>query len=149
MAERTLTLNELPDLLDAMGQVTGKEVRIGIGDPTVSRYVRALEYGSIEGQKPWPHPGPKTVLARDPGTGAAVVVTAQAPQGFIRVNVSAFFQELSNRVAGPTDWLDPGETTKHVAGACEAAAQAALERLRQAIPAERGRVRESLRVVDG
>ena len=81
MARRILTLNELPALLSAMGQVTGRKASIGVTDPAVARYARVLEYGSIAGQKPWPHPGAKTVLAQDQDTGAAVVVTAQAPQG--------------------------------------------------------------------
>lgn len=149
MPSRTLTLNELPALLDAMGQVSGREVRIGVADPAVARYARVLEYGSIAGQKPWPHPGARTVLAQDPETGATVVVSAQAPQGFIRVNVPAFLRELSSQIEGPMDWLDPEETTKHIAGASMAAAKAAVDRLRQVIPQKYGRLKESLRVVDG
>lgn len=149
MAGRTLTLSELPALLDAMGQVTGRYVSIGVTDPAVARYARVLEYGSIAGQKPWPQPGEKTVLAQNPDTGAAVVVTAQAPQGYIRVNAPAFLRELNNRIADPADWLDPEETADHLERATAAAAAAALNRLRQLIPQESGRLRESLRVLDG
>ena len=149
MARRTLTLSELPALLDAMGQVTGRSASIGVTDPAVGRYARVLEYGSIAGQKPWPQPGAKTVLARNPDTGAAVVVTAQAPQGYIRVNAPTFLLELNNRIAGSADWLDPEETADHLERATAAAAAAALNRLRQLIPQESGRLRESLRVLDG
>jgi len=149
MARRTLTLSELPALLDAMGQVTARYVSIGVTDPAVARYARVLEYGSIAGQKPWPQPGEKTVLAQNPDTGAAVVVTAQAPQGYIRVNAPAFLRELNNRIADPADWLDPGETADHLERATAAATAAALNRLRQLIPQESGRLRESLRVFDG
>ena len=149
MARRTLTLSELPALLDAMGQVTVQAVSIGVADPAVARYARVIEYGSIAGQKPWPQPGAKTVLAQDPETGAAIVVSAQAPHGYIRVSASAFLRELNNRIAGPADWLDPEETTSHLAGATAAAAKAVLDRLRQLIPQGSGRLRDSLQVLDG
>jgi len=149
MAGRTLTLSELPALLDAMGQVTGRYVSIGVTDPAVARYARVLEYGSIAGQKPWPQPGAETVLAQNPQTGTTVVVSAQAPLGFIRVSVPALLRDLNNHIASPTDWLDPEKATNHLVLATLAAAKAALDRLRQLIPQGSGKLRESLQVLDG
>ncbi|MGH8650240.1 MAG: hypothetical protein ACREUP_13210 [Burkholderiales bacterium] len=149
MAKRVLTLNELPGVLGAMENVTGKAVSIGIADPELARLARVLEYGSIAGQKPWPCPGEKTVLAEDPITGTTVVVSAQAPSGFIRVAAPAILRDLRNHIAGTGDWLDPEGVNQRSDATVAMAAKIGLNRIRQLIPQKSGQLRDSLQVLDG
>lgn len=46
-------------------------------------YPLTLEYGSVPGQKPWPNPGPRTVLASN-HEGAPRIYSRQAPGGISR-----------------------------------------------------------------
>jgi len=149
MAKRMLTLGELPELLGAMENVIGKTASIGIADPELARIARVLEYGSIAGQKPWLRPGEKTVLAQDPITGTTVVVSAQAPRGFIRVTAPAILRDLKNRIAGIGNWLDPEGTNQRSEATVAEAAKIGLDHIRQLIPQESGQLRDSLQVLDG
>ena len=142
-----LTLEELGKRLEALAQLAPKRAGIGVADSEVGRYVRVLEFGSIAGQPPWPRPGPRTVLAIDPETGAQVVVSAQAPQGFIRVRIPEFLEALRLRLAAPTDWLDTAAVDDYLTTSVQEAAAVALESLRAAVPRDSGQTAESLTLV--
>jgi hypothetical protein len=122
---------------------------IGVADPEVARYARTLEFGSVAGEKPWPQPGARTVAAVDPEAGARVVVSAQAPQGFIRANLTQFIEALVREMGRPANWLDPAEVEAHLSAAVQRSADAALDALKQAAPRESGRLAQSLVVVEG
>ena len=147
MPARELTLEELGQQLEALAQLAPKRAGVGVADPEAARYVRVLEYGSIAGQPPWPKPGPRTVLAIDPETGAQVVVSAQAPQGFIRVRMPEFLEALRSRLAAPVDWLDIAAVDDYLTTGVRDAAADALELLRAAVPRDSGRTAESLTLV--
>jgi hypothetical protein len=144
MPARKLTLKEFDQALEALAQLAPKRAAVGVADSEAARYARVLEYGSIVGQPPWPKPGPRTVLAIDPETGAQVVVSAQAPQGFIRVRVPEFLEALQSRLATPVDWLNSAAVENHLAATVGDAAADALEALRAAVPRDSGKLAESL-----
>jgi hypothetical protein len=148
MAARKLTLEELPELFGRLRDIAAREARIGVRDPEVSDYVRVLEYGSLAGQRPWPHAGPRTVLVVDPHSGVQLVVTAQSPQGFIRVLVPTFVEHLHNALGEPADWLDNAAVQEHVGQAVRAAAGWSLEEIRAGAPEDSGCLRESLTILD-
>jgi hypothetical protein len=147
MATRELTFEELQGQFEALSQIPSKHSGIGVADPAAARYSRVLEYGSIAGQPPWPTPGRRTALAIDPETGAQVVVSAQAPQGFIRVRVPEFLEALRARLAAPADWLDAATAEDHLVRSVQDAAAVALESLRGSVPRDSGRLAESLTLV--
>lgn len=149
MAERSLTLDDLQERLEEIAGIAKARAAIGVTDPEAAAYVRALEYGSITGQPPWPHPGPRTLLAVDPESGAQVVVSAQAPQGFIRVRAPGFLDRLLAELSQPADWLDAETVQAHVQQAVQRAALMALEELRTAAPHDSGRLSESLALLLG
>lgn len=148
MLAHRFTLGELHQRFEAMASVAGARAAIGIRDPEVAAYARALEYGSLAGQWPWPSPGPRTTLAIDPETGAHVVVSAQAPQGFVRVQAPAFADVVAHELTVPADWLDAGAAQPHIANALHRAAQDVLQRLQEAAPRSSGRLAENLQVLD-
>jgi hypothetical protein len=144
------TLDELADTLDALAVISGpRGAAIGVADPQIARYARALEFGSVAGEKPWPQPGPRTTLAVHPQTGEQVVVSVQAPQGFIRANLSQFIEALVREMGRPANWLDPAKVEAHLSAAVQRSADAALDALKQAAPRESGRLAQSLVVVEG
>jgi len=147
MAERELTLDMLQQSFEEIAEVPSARAAIGVSDPEAAPYVRALEYGSIAGQPPWPHPGPRTLLAVDPESGAQVVVSAQAPQGFIRVRAPELLDHLLAELAQPADWFDAAAVEVHVQQAVGRAALAALEELRTAAPRDSGRLSQSLTLI--
>lgn len=144
MARLKLTLEELLTRFDHAAAVEGAGAALGTNDPEAGAYARVLEYGSVAGRPPWPSPGPRTVLAVNPETGAQVVVSAQAPQGYIRVRAPHFVALLRAHLPGPMDWLDAAAIEAHVREAARAAAADALEAMRSGVPADSGRLRESL-----
>lgn len=148
MPAHKFTLGELHQRFNSMASVAGARAAIGIRDPEVAAYARAIEYGSLTGQRPWPSPGPRTTLAIDPETGAHVVVSAQAPQGFVRIQAPAFASVVANELKVPADWLNAGATQSHIADALQRAAQNVLQRLQEAVPRSSGRLAESLQVLD-
>lgn len=147
MPARTLTLAALLERLEALAALSGTSTAIGVRDPQVAAYARVLEYGSLAGHRPWPSPGPRTTLAVDPQTGARVVVSAQAPQGFLRVQALAFPAEVARALQAPADWLDAQAAQSHVAEAVRHSAAAALEILRTSVPRDSTRLAESLEVL--
>lgn len=147
MPAHLLTLDELGGRLEDLAALAAKSAAVGVTDPEAALYARILEYGSIAGQPPWPHPGPRTVLAVDPETGAQVVVSAQAPQGFIRVRATQFADALRRELAQPADWLDAGAVESHLDQAVRLAAQAVLEELRSAAPRDSGQLAQSLGII--
>lgn len=148
MPAHRFTLGELHQRFESMASVAGARAAIGIRDPEVAAYARALEYGSLSGQRPWPAPGPRTTLAVDPETGARVVLSAQAPQGFVRVQAAAFADVISHALKAPTDWLNAGAAQSCIASAVQLAAQDALQGLREVVPKDSRRLAESLQVLD-
>jgi hypothetical protein len=143
-----ISLDELSDRFDAMSSLAGRSAYIGVTDHEVAAYARALEYGSVAGQHPWPYAGERTVAAVDPESGAQVVVSAQAPQGFIRVRAPEFLEQLREAIAGPADWLDAEELDRHFAAAVQAAAAQALETMRAVAPRDSGRLAQSLTIMN-
>lgn len=139
-----LSLEELLDRLEAVAVVNPASAAIGVRDPEVARYARALEYGSIAGQPPWPRPGARTTVGVDPETGVQVVVSAQAPQGFIRVQAPQFPALVAEALAAPADWLDGTKVQLHLQRAVKQASEVALERLRAVVPRDSGRLAQSL-----
>lgn len=144
MPARKLTLEELGDRFESLASVADRSAGIGVADAQASSYVRALEFGSVAGQRPWPLPGERTVAAVDPDTGAQVVVSTQAPQGFIRVHAPEFMNQLRAAIAAPTDWLDAESLNGHFAAAVQSITARALEELRNAAPRDSGRLAQSL-----
>lgn len=144
MARLMLTLEELLARFDGITAAEGAGAVLGTNDAQAGVYARVLEYGSITGRPPWPRPGPRTVLAVNPDSGAQVVVSAQAPQGYIRVRAPYFAGLLRAHLDGPIDWLEASAIEEHLREAVRAAAAEALEALRSGAPAHAGRLRESL-----
>jgi hypothetical protein len=144
MARLKLTIEELLARFDGAASVEGAGAAIGTNDREAGVYARVLEYGSIAGQPPWPGPGARTALAVAPESGVQVVVSAQAPQGYIRMRVPHFVALLRAHLPGPIDWLDGSAIEEQVREAVRAAAADALEALRSGAPADSGRLRESL-----
>jgi len=148
MPRRAMTLEEFAERLNELAELKSESTAIGVTDAEAAAYALVLEYGSIAGQRPWPHPGERTVAAVNPETGSVVVVSARAPQGFIRVRASQFLNELRHELAEPVDWLDPQALGQHLGRAGQAATTAALEQIRSALPRDSGRLARSLEIVD-
>lgn len=148
MAFETLTLAELEQRLAALESIPSRSAAIGVNEPAVAAYVRVVEFGSLAGQRPWPSPGPRTTLAFDPKTGQRVVVTLQAPQGFIRVRAAGFLNQLRAALRAPANWLNGGEVTSLLEEAVQSAARTALDEVRSAAPQDSSRLRGSLVLVD-
>jgi len=144
MPETPLTLDEFESVLDELAGMEGASAAIGTSDEEAGRIARVLEYGSVFGEKPWPAPGPRTTLAVDPETGDEVVVSTQAPQGFIRVQAPVMVNLLRDALARPADWLDAAAAQQQIAEAVREAADAALAEIRAAVPRDSGRLADSL-----
>jgi hypothetical protein len=149
MPAQTITLDELDDRFEQLSSVADRSASIGVADAQAAAYARVLEYGSVTGQRPWPHPGERTVAAVDPETGAQVVVSAQAPQGFIRLRAPEFMNQLRSAIAAPADWLDAESLNGHFAAAVQSITARALEEMRAAAPRDSGRLAQSLTIVNG
>jgi len=143
-----LSLDELGARFDEVASLVNRTAAIGATDAQAAAYARVLEYGSIAGQRPWPHPGERTVAAVNPETGAQVVVSARAPQGFIRVRAPEFLNRLREMIAGPANWLDAQKLDQHFAAALQSASRQALEEMRSAVPRESGQLAQSLTIVN-
>jgi hypothetical protein len=146
MPDTPLTLDEFETVLDELTGLAGASAVVGTKDEEAGRILRVLEYGSVAGEKPWPAPGPRTTLAVHPETGDEVVVSTQAPQGFVRVQVPAMASALRAALAGPVDWLDAAAAQQHIAAAVRAAADTALAEIRVAVPRDSGRLAASLEI---
>ncbi len=149
MPARTLSIDELGRRFEQMDSISDRTAAIGVTDAATAAYARVLEYGSIAGQRPWPHPGEHTVAAVDPETGAQVVVSSRAPQGFIRVHAPEFMNQLRNAIAAPADWLDAESLNGHFAAAVQSITARALEEMRAAVPRDSGRLSQSLSIASG
>jgi hypothetical protein len=143
-----LSLDDLAARFDELASLVDRTMGIGVANAQAAAYARVLEYGSIAGQRPWPHPGERTVAAVDPDTGAQVVVSAQAPQGFIRVRAPEFLNQLREMIAGPANWLDAQKVDQHFAAALQSASEQALQEMRSAVPRESGQSARSLTIVN-
>jgi hypothetical protein len=144
----TFSLDELGARFDEIASLVDRTVAIGVADAQAAAYAHVLEYGSIAGQRPWPHAAKNSVPAIDPETGAQVVVSAKAPQGFIRVRAPEFLNQLREAIAGQPDWLDAKKLDRNFSSAVQSAAAHALEEMRAAVPRESGRLAQSLTIVN-
>jgi hypothetical protein len=142
-----MTFDELMSRFAALAETAAESAAIRVAGPEAAAYARVLEYGSIAEQPPWPRPGARTVLAVDPETGAQVVVSAQAPQGYIRVRAPEFLAALRDALAQPADWLNTSAIDEHLARSVNDAAAVALELLRRDAPRDSGRLAEALTIV--
>ena len=147
MPDAKISLEELGDRFEKIASVANRATAIGVTNTKAAAYARALEYGSIAGQPPWPSPGERTVAAVNPETGARVIVSAQAPQGFIRVRAPEFLNQLREAIAGPANWMDARELEPHFAAALQSASAQGLEIMRAAAPRESGQLAQSLTIV--
>ena len=147
MANRSLTVEELDNLFAEMERIEGAGSEIGIA-PELAQRLYALEFGSVAGQRPWPRAGERTLRAIDPESGAQVIVSAQAPQGFIRIHAQDFAADVANELSRPTDWLDAGQTEEHLARAARAATEHALETIRDSVPRDSGELAASLHITE-
>ena len=143
----TISLDELGDRFERIASVANRTASIGVTNAKAAAYARVLEYGSIAGQRPWPNPGERTVAAVNPETGARVVVSAQAPQGYIRVRAPEFLNQLREAIAGPANWMDAQELNQHFAAALQSASAQTLETMRAAAPRDSGQLAQSLILV--
>jgi hypothetical protein len=143
-----LSLDQLGARFEKLASLADRAADIGVADAQAAVYARVLEYGSIAGQRPWPHAGENSVPAVDPETGAQVVVSAKAPQGFIRVHAPEFLNQLREQIAGQADWLDAKKLDRNFSLAVQSAAAHALEEMRAAVPRESGRLAQSLTIVN-
>lgn len=148
MPNRNLNLDDLADAFAALEDVAPATAGIGVADPQVAQYARALEYGSVAGEPPWPHPGPRTTLAVNPETGEGVVVSLQAPNGFVRTQAAAIAAALVEQLAEPTNWLEPRAAQQHIQQSVSEAARRALELVRTSAPRDAGKLSESLQITD-
>jgi hypothetical protein len=148
MPEESITLDELGAAFESLAKLASRHAAIGIADAEVAQYARAVEYGSVAGQRPWPSPGPRTTLAVDPEGGEQVVVALAAPHGFVRMNTGAIAGALTEELQAPADWLDGEAVAQHLGDVVRRAALRSLERLRQAAPRDTGRLAESLQIAD-
>jgi hypothetical protein len=144
----TLSLDELGARFDEIASLVNRTAAIGVTDTQAAAYARVLEYGSITGQRPWTHTGERTVAAVDPDTGAQVVVSAQAPQGFIRVRAPEFLNQLREQISGQADWLDAKKLDQNFGSAVQSTAARALEEMRAAVPRDSGQLARSLTIVN-
>jgi hypothetical protein len=144
MARLKITLSELLGRFERLRETEGASAYIGMRDPEAGVVARVLEFGSVAGQKPWPRPAARTVTAVNPDTGATVVVSAQAPQGYIRVRAPQMAALLREHLPAPLDWLDAAAVEEQIRSAVRLTALAALEELRGAVPADSGDLRDSL-----
>ncbi len=148
MPQEKLSLVQFERRLSRLAILPGQSAMIGTRDPEAGVILRVLEFGSITGQAPWPHPGPHTILALDPDTGAQVVVSARAPQGFIRIQAHEFAELLRRGLRGSANWLRAEEVDELLQTTVKRAADAALERLKSSLPSGSNRLPASLTVLD-
>lgn len=148
MPSGRMTLGDLVERLQELSGIVSRSAAISVSDPEVSRYARVLEYGSVAGRLPWPRPGERTTLAVDPETGAQMVVSVSAPEGFVRVRAGEFLNRLRDELGQPANWLDAAEVDLHLAASVSRAAASALEELRAAVPRQSGRLAQSLMIAD-
>lgn len=148
MPARILSPEDLGDRFDRLASVSDRSAGIGVVDPRAAALARVFEFGSIAGQRPWPQPGERTVAAVNPETGAQVVVSAQAPNGFIRVQAPEFLHQLREQISGQADWLNAGELDRNFSLAVQSVAEQTLEKLRAALPRDSGRLAQSLTIVN-
>lgn len=147
MPAQALTLSDLGKRFEELAGAVPSAVSIGVTDPEVSRYARAIEFGSLLGERPWPHPGPRTTLAVDSESGAQVVVSAEVPHGFIRVQAPSFVEALRYGMSGPANWFSVSEVNARISASVRQAGELALERLRAALPDRFTRLKQSLAVL--
>lgn len=148
MPNRTINLVDLADAFAAIEDVAPATAGIGVADPQVARYARALEYGSVAGEQPWPHPGPGTTRAVNPETGEEVVVSLQAPNGFVRTQAAAIAAALVAHLAETANWLEPRAAQQHIEESVNEAARRGLELVRTSAPRDSGKLIESLQITD-
>lgn len=144
MARQKLTLDQLAQRLEQMASVQGVRAGIGTEDAESAAILRALEFGSISGEKPWPHAGPQTVLAVDQETGAQVVVSAKSPHGFLRSLAPEIMDRLRGAVVQPANWFEPEEAQGHLRESLRTVAAEALAQARAAIPSSSQKIRNNL-----
>ncbi|MBI1750465.1 MAG: hypothetical protein HY234_03695 [Acidobacteria bacterium] len=146
MRIRTISLSELSARFEELASLETRTAAIGVDNPGAAAYARVIEYGSVAGQRPWPHSGGRTVSAVDSESGAQVIVSAHAPQGFIRVHAPEFLAQLRDAVARPANWLNAEDLDRHFAAALQSAAAHSLEEMRAAVPHHSGQLAQSLTI---
>ena len=127
MPDRLITFDELDERLQAFAKANNAHIEVGVRDPEVGRYARVLEYGSVAGQPPWPRPGARTTLAIDPESGTRVVVSLQAPQGFIRAQAPRIASLVQEELSASADWLNVDMVNAHIARAIRSSAVRAAD----------------------
>ncbi|MCL6480312.1 MAG: hypothetical protein K6U02_01160 [Firmicutes bacterium] len=139
--------DDLAERFARLATLTGRSIALGTRDAEAGILLRVLEYGSLVGHRPWPQPGRRTTRAIDPETGREVVVSAQAPQGFVRVQAADFARLLVEQLGRPTNWFHPEAVQALLDTAVHTAATEALERLAARLPEATGRLQNSLAIL--
>lgn len=147
MPRAAFTLDSLAQRFASMQSLRPASIGIGAADAQAAAIARALEFGSVPGRQPWPHPGPRTVLAVDPETGASLVASAQAPAGFIRVQARGAIEHLVRELTEQIEWLDGDEIESHLSASVARTAQSTLARIRAAVPRDSGQLAAALQLV--
>lgn len=129
-------------ILQVVGTVGAPvEAQIVTTDPKVQKYWPVLEFGSGEGQRPWPEPKTHTVVGAD-----GRIHSKQSPQGFIRRNGQRFYQYLTEAYVRRVQILKRPLNRGEMVEAANDAAARSLELLRSSVPVKSGKLKNSLRV---
>ena len=144
-----MTLDEFQARLERLSELKASQITIGTTDSEAGKIIRALEFGSVAGQKPWPHPGPRTSLAVNPETGAQIVVSQQMPRGLIRVRKDNFLAQLMKFLTAGDSWLDGAETQTLLEQSVRDTGGIALAEVRNALSRTSPKVRDALALSNG
>jgi hypothetical protein len=147
MPRTVLTLDELSATMRQLESVRGTAAGIGTTDPALAAYARVVEYGSVAGQPPWPQPGPRTTLAVNAESGQRVVVSAQAPQGYLRMHIAPMVESLAEELRRPVNWLDAAAAETQLVSAAMTAARRGVELARASVAHDSGRLAASLQAI--
>jgi hypothetical protein len=129
-------------LLEFQQQNRLAEAGVGVEGPGAT-YALVWEWGSARISKP----GPKTVWGTNPD-GKRVVLSLQAPRGYIRVNEPLYWAALEQEM-GKVDFS--GTTTQQIRAALEKAAVKVAERMvkiiQEHVPVDTGELHDDIRVI--
>jgi hypothetical protein len=140
MNEMEIDDREFQLLVKEALKLTAVEAEIVTTDPKVKDYWPVLEYGSREGQRPWPRSGPRT--RRSQGR----VFSRQGVGGFVRKHANIFIRFLSDAIKRNADHADGFTKQSDLAATVNEAADKSLEFLKKTAPVDEGTLRDSLTV---
>ena len=131
-----LGIDRLGAAFDRLPSLVAAGVKVG---PPGSAYAMAWEWGKISIK-----PGPKTMWSSNMA-GNRVVLTVQAPHGYIRVNrgnFQAIIKGEISKVKLATAKME--QWGKNIAGGADKAAQKCCDLVRETAPVDKGDLRNSI-----